>query len=200
VGNSASDDPEGQKMYDVILKEIDNDPDVYPLVNIENNDKCIGSIMKLAKCFVHVSTKEGFGLVVTEAMWQGTAVIGSKIGGIVKQVIDHNTGFLVEPNDVESITKHMKSLLLNEADRESMEKNGIEHIRHNFLLPVLIKNYIMLMRYYLEIDNKFPTFRMNDITYNEIKQAVYGRSVWPFTTTDLKEKVETLWEDLENLE
>ena len=93
VGNAASDDPEGEKMYDIILKEIGDakDKDIYPLLNIEANDKNIGALMKLGKCFVHVSTKEGFGLVVTESLWQGTPVIGSAVGGIKKQVISGTT-------------------------------------------------------------------------------------------------------------
>ena len=55
----------------------------------------------------------------------------------------------------------------------------------------------MLMRYYLEIDNKIPPFRMNKLTYKEITQALYGRTVWPFSTDDLKKRLETIWEGLE---
>jgi len=197
VGNSASDDPEGQAMYDVILKEINNDADIYPLLNIENNDQNIGALMKLARCFVHVSTKEGFGLVVTEAMWHSTPVIGSAIGGIRQQVLDSNTGYLVEPHETEKIARHMQSLLENKESVDTLGANAADHVRKNFLLPSLIKKYLILMRYYLEVDIKFPEFRINDITYTEIQKAVFGRSIWPFTTDDLKDKVGKLWEELE---
>jgi hypothetical protein len=52
------------------------------------------------------------------------------------------------------------------------------------------------MRYYLEIDNKIPDFRLNELTYKEIKEALYGRTVWPFSSNDLKRRVETIWEGL----
>ncbi len=197
VGNMASDDPEGEKMYKTILKEIGNNKDLLPLLNIEDNDRIIGALMKLATCFVHVSTKEGFGLVVTEALWQGTPVIGSSVGGIKKQVISGTTGFLVEPFEIEKIVKHMLFFLQNKKERDTLGNNGKEHVRENFLLPSLVRKYILLMRYYLEIDNKFPEFRINDITYSEIKKAAYGRSVWPFSRKALHEKIETLWEELE---
>jgi len=175
VGNSASDDPEGQEMYEKTQKIAGNDKDIHLLLNIKNNDKNIGALMKLAKCFVHVSTKEGFGLVVTEAMWQGTPVIGSRVGGITQQVIDQENGFLVEPMDIEKIAEHMKTLVTNQDLRNNLAKAAVEHIRNNFLLPHLVKKYILLMRYFLEIDNNPPDFRFNGISYNEIRKYLYGR-------------------------
>ncbi len=161
VGNSASDDPEGHLMYKKTLEEIDDDPDIFALLNIPNNDLNIGALMRLANHFVHVSTKEGFGLVVTEAMWQGCPVIGSNVGGIIQQVIDKQTGFVVEPMVVKEITNYMQFLLTNPKERDTMSHNAVEHIRHNFLLPNLIKKYLLLMRHLLNIDEKVPYFRIS---------------------------------------
>ena len=41
------------------------------------------------------SIREGFGLTVTEAMWKGKPVIGGAVGGIVMQLQNYYTGFLV---------------------------------------------------------------------------------------------------------
>ena len=84
VGNSAADDPEGMGMYNHMKRIAEGEKDIHLLLNVENNDEVIGSLMRIADCFVHVSTKEGFGLVVSEAMWQGTPVVGSKVGGITR--------------------------------------------------------------------------------------------------------------------
>ena len=67
--------------------------------------------MHIARGFVHVSTREGFGLVVSEALWQGTPVIGSRVGGITKQVLDNETGYLVNPTDVNAIAAKMARIL-----------------------------------------------------------------------------------------
>lgn len=158
VGNSATDDPEGMEMYRKIELVADHDPDIYTLLNIKNNDECIGALMKVAKIFVHISTKEGFGLVVTEALWQGTPVIGSNVGGITLQVINGKTGYLVEPQSTGSIVTFMKYLLTNPDEREKLGYNAIEYVRENFLITTLVKKYLVLMRFLLGID--FPYFKI----------------------------------------
>ncbi len=156
VGNSASDDPEGMRMYRKIKEAANNDPDIHILLNIENNDEYVGALMKVAKIFIHISTKEGFGLVVTEALWQGTPVIGSNVGGINLQVINGKTGYLVDPNKLDDIIIFMKYLLLNPQEREKLGYNAIEYVRDNFLITTLVKKYLILMRFLLGID--FPYF------------------------------------------
>lgn len=156
VGNSSSDDPEGMEMYDDISYMTKDDPDIYPLLNIPNNDENIGALMKVAKVFIHVSTKEGFGLVVTEALWQGTPVIGSRVGGITLQVINDKTGFLVEPFQVDNIATYAKYLLTHKEERERLGWHAVEHVRENFLITNLVKRNFILMRFLLGID--FPYF------------------------------------------
>ena len=197
IGHSAADDPEGMTMYEEIKKEADGDKDMHILLNVKNNDKVIGSLMTIADCFVHISTKEGFGLVVTEAMWHGTPTIGSKVGGITKQVIHKHNGFLVEPFDYGTIAKDMKSLIEDKALRRELAKNAIGYVAKHFLLPQMIHKELILMRYCLEIDNKIPPFRLNDLTYKEITQALYGRTVWPFSSDDLKKRIEVIIEGFE---
>lgn len=158
VGNSAGDDPEGMEMYQNILRVIDGDKDIYPLLNIPDNDENIGALMKLAQVFIHVSTKEGFGLVVTEALWQGTPVIGSSVGGIVLQVLPEKTGYLVGPSDVDHIVTHTKQLLLDEEERNQMGIQAVEHVRNHFLITGLVEKYIKLMRFQLGID--YPYFKI----------------------------------------
>jgi len=158
VGNLASDDPEGLQMYNKILNQIDGDKDIYPLLNIPNNDESVGALMKLADVFVHISTKEGFGLVVAEAMWQGTPVIGSNVGGITLQVINDKTGYLVNPYRVGRIKTFLHYIISNKDEKERLGYHAIEHVRENFLITRLVRRYLILMRYMLGID--FPYFRI----------------------------------------
>lgn len=160
VGNTATDDPDGLAMYGQMMEERENDTDIFLLMNIDNNDENIGALMRIANQFVHISTKEGFGLVVTEALWQGTPVIGSDVGGISQQVIDNETGFLVEPFDVEQIKNKMKYLFLHRDESRHIGRQAIEHVRENFLLPSLLENYLLLMRHYTGVDSKQPEFRI----------------------------------------
>jgi trehalose synthase len=159
VGNSAKDDPEGSRVYSEISNMVGGDPDIHLLLNIKNNDESIGALMKIAKLFIHVSTKEGFGLVISEALWQGTPVIGSEVGGIPLQVINNKTGFLVEPYNTDHMATYMKFLLLNKDERERMGYHAIEHVRNNFLITSLLKRYCILMRFLLGIDFPYFTIR-----------------------------------------
>ncbi|MBU2044654.1 MAG: glycosyltransferase [Candidatus Omnitrophica bacterium] len=197
MGNSATDDPEGNIIYEQVKKAAGDDKDIYLLLNVENNDEVVGSLMSIANCFVHISTKEGFGLVVAEAMWQGIPVIGSKVGGIPKQVVNGANGFLVGPYENSQIARVMQTFLEDKGLRDSFGQAARKHVAENFLLPQMLKKEIILMRYHLEIDNKNPDFRMNDLTYREITQALYSRKNWPFSTSDLKRQIESIGEDLE---
>ena len=58
------------------------------------------SVYELWEAFNDIA--EGFGLTVAEAMLKGTPVVASAVGGIVDQVIDGETGRLIQdPNDLE---------------------------------------------------------------------------------------------------
>ena len=197
LGNSAADDPEGSEVYEEIRQLAGDDKDIYLLLNVKNNDEVVGALMSVSDCFVHISTREGFGLVVTEAMWQGVPVVGSNIGGIAKQVINGVNGFLVMPHEYKNIARAMASFVKDKKMRAEFGKNARNHVRKHFLLPQMVRKELLLMRYYLEIDNKIPDFRMNKLTYKEISQALYGRTVWPFSTNDLKKRIEIIWEGLE---
>ncbi|MBU0683582.1 MAG: glycosyltransferase [Candidatus Omnitrophota bacterium] len=197
VGNSAADDPEGMKMYQEISRMTEGEKDIHLFLNVENNDEVIGALFSVADCFVHISTKEGFGLVVAEAMWQGTPVVGSNIGGIKKQVVSGHNGFLVEPYETEDVAKALRSILEDKLLRHTLGTNARQTVQQHFLLPHMVLKELLLMRYCLEVDNKIPESRINKLTYKEITQALYGRTVWPFSTDDLKKRIETIWEGLE---
>lgn len=168
LGNTATDDPEGDEMLNKLLEEAGDDPDVRFWVNVENNDQVVGALMHLAQAFIHVSTREGFGLVVSEALWQGTPVIGSQVGGIIKQVIDGETGYLVNPLDTEAIAARMAWMLDHPYETTQLGIRGRELVRANFLLPELIRRYLILISFYTGVVRELPEFRLDDLSYSEI--------------------------------
>ncbi len=172
LGNTATDDPEGGAMLEALEKLAGDDPDIRFLVNVENNDAVVGSLMSLAKVFVHISTREGFGLVVSEALWQGTPVIGSKTGGIVAQIKDGLDGFLVDPMDVSAVAANMARLLENPKLAKALGEAGHKLVAENFLLPELVRRYLLLLRLYSRVDREPPDFRLSDLTYSEIISVI----------------------------
>jgi trehalose synthase len=175
LGNTAADDPEGGAVLESLQSAAGGDPGVYFFANVEDNDRVVGALMQLARGVVHVSTREGFGLVVTEALWQGTPVIGSEVGGITKQVIDGETGFLVHPMDEDAIAAKMAWLLDHPEQAQAMGANAREHVRRCFLLPELVRRYLLLLRYYSGIDPEPPRFRLNKRSYREVSAMMKAR-------------------------
>lgn len=182
LGNTATDDPEGGAMLESLQEEAGKTDDIKFWVNVDDNDRVVGALMKTARCFVHVSTREGFGLVVTEALWQGTPVIGSNIGGIPAQVVDNQTGYVVNPLDVETLASKMAHLLQNPEEAEALGRQGREHVRSNFLLPELVRRYLILMNYYTESEKEVPEFRMNNLSYSEVMS--HARRKHPYMQLD----------------
>jgi trehalose synthase len=176
LGNTATDDPEGGEMLEKLQKQAGDDPDVRFWVNVENNDQVVGALMRVARAFIHVSTREGFGLVVAEALWQGTPVIGSQVGGLKRQVIDGQTGYMVDPGDSEQIAQKMAKLLEEPNQAEKLGAQGKEHVRQNFLLPDLVNRYMCLLRFYSGVSQEIPQFRLDTLSYSEILQSIRIRN------------------------
>lgn len=175
LGNTATDDPEGGVVLEDLVQRAGNDPNVH--VVVENNNSYVGGLLRIAKGFIHASTREGFGLVVTEALWQGTPVIGARVGGIVKQVLDFQTGYLVNPHDAEEIALKM-ARILDEPDTSTMlGEEGKEHVRENFLITEVMLNHLRLLRYYTGVDDDPPDFRLNSLTYSELLLSMKRSSV-----------------------
>jgi trehalose synthase len=75
VGNNASDDPEGGK----VLEAIESVADDGIIVLAVDDPTLVNALQRSAAVVLQKSTREGFGLTVTEAMWKGAAVIGGDV-------------------------------------------------------------------------------------------------------------------------
>jgi glycosyltransferase involved in cell wall biosynthesis len=73
------------------------------------------------------SVKEGWGLVVVEAGMHATPTIAFRgTGGITESIVDGETGYLAEADDVADFTELTRRLLLDEAERERLGKAAEE--------------------------------------------------------------------------
>ncbi|MFH1327548.1 MAG: glycosyltransferase [Candidatus Bathyarchaeota archaeon] len=140
IGSMATDDPEGAEWYNKVVEKAKNDPDIHVLTNL--NDLEINAVQRASTVIVQKSIREGFGITVTEALWKGTPVVATKVGGIPLQVIDGTTGFLVEgiKDTAEKITMLIKRPFLG----RRFGAEGKEHIRRNFLITRHLKDYLRL--------------------------------------------------------
>ena len=72
IGSMASDDPEGWEYLEKVIDYAGDDPDVFILSNLDNVGSVeINAFQSHADVVMQKSTREGFGLTVTEALWKG---------------------------------------------------------------------------------------------------------------------------------
>lgn len=153
MGNLAPDDPEGPEIYREVMKRVNKNHDINVLLNCPDNDRTVNALQSASAVVLQKSLKEGFALTVSEALWKGTPVVGTKVGGIPLQVINGKTGYLVS-NDKQAIDACVK-LLKNKKLRLSLGKQGREHVRKNFLITRHLLDYLRLFDYYLSIQHRF---------------------------------------------
>ena len=89
-----------------------------------------------------MSTREGFGLSVTEALWKGIPVIGRNAGGIPLQIMNGSNGYLI--NSVEEAAEKTLYLLSHKEEAKQMGTNGKEHVKNNFLIINDLKDYLRI--------------------------------------------------------
>ncbi|MET3840610.1 glycosyltransferase involved in cell wall biosynthesis [Bradyrhizobium sp. OAE829] len=142
VGNNATDDPEGGE----ILKTIKSVADESIIVLAVDDPTLVNALQRAAAVVLQKSTREGFGLTVTEAMWKGAAVIGGDVGSIRHQIKDEWNGFLVSTPD--QAAARIVQLLKNPRLREQVGSRAKESVRQNFLMSRLLEDWLDLLAKY----------------------------------------------------
>jgi trehalose synthase len=143
VGSMASDDPEGWDFYNSTLAHADGDPDIHILNNFNNVGAIeVNAFQSLSQVVIQKSTREGFGLTVSEALWKGRPFIGGNVGGIPLQVSDGETGYLVD--SVEECAARIGAILDDPELGRLLGLRGKEHVRAHFLTPRYLRDYLRI--------------------------------------------------------
>ncbi len=143
VGSMAHDDPEGWAYYNETVEHARGDPDVYILSNMNNVGAVeVNAFQVHSDALVQKSTKEGFGLTVTEALWKGRPIVAGRVGGIVAQIDDGETGWLV--GSAEECAEACIEVLRDPGEARRRALRGKEHVRRHFLTPRLLRDWLVL--------------------------------------------------------
>jgi len=144
VGAMPEDDPEGIDVYREVEEAAEDDEDIHPLTNLP--DAGINATQRSADVVLQKSLREGFALTVSEALWKGTPVVGANVGGIPLQITDGENGYLVEPRDIAATADRVTRLLEDDELRQRLGERGRETVRERFLTPLLVDDYLTLLR------------------------------------------------------
>ncbi len=143
AGGEATDDPEGARIFAEVQEAAQGEPDIQLLLLPPDSHHEINALQRAADIIVQKSIREGFGLTVTEAMWKGKPVIGGAVGGIVMQLQNYNTGFLV--HSPEGCAFRIRYLLHRPEMVRRLGQMAKEFVRTHFLMTRNIRDYLTLM-------------------------------------------------------
>jgi len=143
AGGGAGDDPEAWSCYQRTANYAKNKGDIHILwgkngvVSPELN-----AFWQAASVVVQNSIREGFGLVVSEALWKSCPVVASDVGGISLQVLDGETGYLARSAKewVDAITY----LLRNRGAATALGNAGRELVLERFLTTRYLCDYLKI--------------------------------------------------------
>ncbi len=143
VGSMAHDDPEGWDYYNRTVEYADDDPDIYILSNMNNIGAVeVNAFQVHSAAVLQKSTREGFGLTVTEALWKTRPTVAGRVGGIVAQIEDNETGWLVDsPHEC---AEACIEVLRDPREARLRALKGKEAVRRRFLTPRLLRDWFVL--------------------------------------------------------
>jgi trehalose synthase len=143
VGSMAHDDPEGWDYYEQTVEYADGDPDIYVFSNLNNVGAVeVNAFQVHSSVVLQKSIREGFGLTVTEALWKGRPTVAGLVGGIVRQIADGETGWLVD--SPEQAGRACIEILRDPDAARRRALRGKEHVRRHFLTPRLLRDWLAL--------------------------------------------------------
>jgi trehalose synthase len=121
------------------------------MASIDENAAIVNALQRHSTVVVQKSVQEGFGLTVAEAMWKSRPVVASAVGGIRDQIVDGETGLLLEdPSDLQTFGELVGSLLEDPQRRDHLGRSAREHVRGHFLADRHAHQYIDLLGSVLE--------------------------------------------------
>jgi trehalose synthase len=143
VGSMAHDDPEGWDYYNRTVAYAADDPDIFILSNMNNVGAVeVNAFQVHSAVTIQKSIREGFGLTVSEALWKARPMVAGRVGGIVTQIEDGVTGWLVD--SAQGCAEACVAILGDPAEAKSRALRGKDFVRRHFLTPRLLRDWLAL--------------------------------------------------------
>ena len=160
--SGVSDDPEGREVLEECLAVWSALPAPVqrrthlcslPMDDVDENAHLVNAVQRHATVVVQKSLVEGFGLTVTEPMWKARPVLASKVGGIQDQIVDGESGVLLEdPYDLDAYAEQLAGLLRDPDRAERLGRGARERVRTQFLGDRHLTQYVDLFATLVEGD------------------------------------------------
>lgn len=103
----------------------------------------IYELFKQASFYVSASLEEGFPNVFIEAMHYGLPIVATDVGGCKEMVLEGETGYLVDPMDMDELSARMHTLLTDISLRNAFAKRAVKE-SEKYDLTIVVDEFIAL--------------------------------------------------------
>jgi trehalose synthase len=155
AADAVSDDPEGAGVYEAVAAAWRRLPDPkrrrahlvsLPMDDLDENGAMVNAIQRRADVLVQKSIAEGFGMTVAEGMWKERPVVASRVGGIQDQIVEGESGLLIDdPADLEAFAKAICGLLEDPERAERIGRAARHRVLERFLGVHRLTDYVDLL-------------------------------------------------------
>jgi trehalose synthase len=153
--DAVADDPEGAVVYGDVAESWRRLPEgarrrahlvSLPMYDLDENAAMVNAIQRRADVLVQKSVAEGFGLTVAEGMWKERPLVGSRVGGIQDQIVDGESGVLVDdPCDLAAFGREIRALLDDAARARRIGEAARRRVTERFLAVRRLAEYVDLL-------------------------------------------------------
>ena len=149
---AVADDPEGAAVYEEVA-EGRRRPSAatrarthlvsLPMDDVEWNATMVNALQRRADVIVQKSIAEGFGLTVAEAMWKAKPVVATRLGGIQDQIVDGESGVLIDdPHDLAGFAAAISGIAGDAGQAERLGAAARERVKARFLAVGRLSEYV----------------------------------------------------------
>jgi trehalose synthase len=149
---SVSDDPEGGAIWhevETAWRELDEGLRnrihllSLPMDDDDENAAIVNALQRRAEIVVQKSIAEGFGLTVAEAMWKRRPVVGTRVGGIQDQIVDGESGLLIDdPHNLEALADAIRFLAGDRDRAAEIGELARQRVLDHFIVPKRLAEYV----------------------------------------------------------
>ena len=169
---SVADDPEAMEVFgEVTSSRQDLSPRIrdrvhlacLPMVDGQENAAIVNAIQRSSTVVLQKSLAEGFGLTVSEAMWKARPVVASAVGGIQDQIVDGESGILIEdPEDLGQFGAAVNGLIDSPEEAAAMGDAARERVRTHFLGTRHLIQYMLLLASLIGAESEVAALGLGD--------------------------------------
>ncbi|UVQ68160.1 glycosyltransferase [Bacteroides thetaiotaomicron] len=106
--------------------------------------------LSVVDVLVHPTYREGFSMVIQQAMAMGCAIITTDIPGPSEVIVENESGLLVQVKDSEALQKAMRRMYEDKVLREAFVKAGLKRVEERFkrerMLELTYENRCQMMK------------------------------------------------------